>query len=430
MRRRSRSRTISSLQRARPRRRRARVVAGLGVVALTAASAGAVGAIAVGAGIVHPTRSVASRVPADAAATTLLVGADGTALAATGEVHRLPVPSAAISPYLRDATVAIEDRRFYEHGALDLLGIARALLRNAIAGRVAEGASTLTQQLVTVRYLEKSTRSVSRKLDEAALASEAERGLTKDDILTGYLNAVYYGAGAYGAEAAALTYFGRRAADLSLAEAALLAGLPQAPSTLDPFLAPAKARARRDAVLDAMLAARRPDGQPMITETEWAAARGAGLGVLAQSGFPAEGESPASRAAVAEAVAGGVAPATLAAGGLRIETTVDVALAARADAALRAELPSVADPDGVLVAIRPATGEIVALSSSRDPQPAAPDIAVLARPIGGLVKPIVAAAGAVAGRALPARARRAARPRSRGRTRPTGRSRRPWACPR
>ncbi len=154
---------------------------------------------------------------------------------------------------MRKATVAIEDRRFYEHGGVDYEGIARALWKDVAAGKVVEGGSTITQQLVRNLYISK----------ERTLEAEAERGLprdqaldkarSKDWILAQYMNQVYYGNHAYGIEAAAQTYFSKHARDLNLAESALLAGLPQAPSVYDPFKNPraALARAERRAAGDA-----------------------------------------------------------------------------------------------------------------------------------------------------------------------------------
>ena len=128
------------------------------------------------------------------------------------------------------ATVAIEDRRFYQHGGVDVEGIARALWKNVSAGQVVEGGSTITQQLVRNLYIGRE-QTVERKLKEACLAIKLDKAWTKNRILATYMNQVYYGNLAYGIEAAAQTYFSKHASELTLPEAALLAGLPQAPST-------------------------------------------------------------------------------------------------------------------------------------------------------------------------------------------------------
>ena len=150
------------------------------------------------------------------------------------------------------ATVAIEDRRFYEHGGVDPIGIARALVADVRAGRIVQGGSTITQELVRNLYLSRA-QTLQRKLTEACLAIKLGRHWSKQRILTAYLNQVYYGNHAYGIEAAAETYFSETARELTLDQAALLAGLPQAPSIYDPFVRPEDALARRDQVLHAML---------------------------------------------------------------------------------------------------------------------------------------------------------------------------------
>ncbi len=131
------------------------------------------------------------------------------------------------------ATVAIEDRRFYHHGGIDVEGIARALWKNVNAGEVVEGGSTITQQLVRNLYIGRE-RTVQRKLKEACLAIKLNDAWSKDRILATYMNQVYYGNLAYGIEAAAQTYFSKHAAELNLPEAALLAGLPQLPTHVRP----------------------------------------------------------------------------------------------------------------------------------------------------------------------------------------------------
>ncbi len=168
--------------------------------------------------------------------------------------NRISVRWKDIAPTMRSATVAIEDRRYWEHGALDWHGIARAAINNLQAGGIRQGGSTISQQLAKNLYLQRqaSSRSLSRKLDEAWIAVQLQDKYTKAEILTAYLNTVFYGESAYGVEAAAHTYFDRTAKQLTLAQSALLAGLPQAPSAYNPFIHPAAAQKRRGEVLSAM----------------------------------------------------------------------------------------------------------------------------------------------------------------------------------
>ena len=154
----------------------------------------------------------------------------------------------AMTPWLPKATVAVEDKRFYQHGGVDYVGIARALWTDLTAGKVVEGGSTITQQLVRNMYTGRE-QTFDRKIKEACLAIKLATSGRRPKILDEYLNTVYYGNHAYGVEAAAQTYFSKHARDLTLLEAALLAGLPQAPSIYDPLHNPQAALDRRDEVL-------------------------------------------------------------------------------------------------------------------------------------------------------------------------------------
>jgi penicillin-binding protein 1A len=171
------------------------------------------------------------------------------------ELHverRIFVPLAHIPQALRDAVIATEDKRFYYHWGVDPIGIARATVQNYRRGRVVEGGSTITQQLTKVLFLTPD-KSLERKVKEAVLALELERRYTKDRILEMYLNQVYFGHGAYGVEAAARTYFGKSVSELTVREAALIAGLPRAPSTYSPFEHGEAAKRRREVVLRRMV---------------------------------------------------------------------------------------------------------------------------------------------------------------------------------
>lgn len=186
------------------------------------------------------------------ASALVMRAADGQAFATRGVIKGAKLSPKEVPPVLAKAIVAIEDRRFYEHHGIDLRGLARAALRNAAAGGTREGGSTLTQQLVRMSYLSQD-RTLKRKVQEAVLALWLESQLPKDEILTRYLNAAYFGAGVYGADAAAQRYFGKPAKDLTLSEAAMLAGLVRAPSQLAPHRNLDGARGRAAQVLDAMV---------------------------------------------------------------------------------------------------------------------------------------------------------------------------------
>lgn len=154
---------------------------------------------------------------------------------------------------LRQAVIAIEDRRFYDHGAVDMRSVVRAAANNFRSGAVVEGGSTITQQFIKITYLEPE-RSFRRKFHEAILAYQLERQFTKDEILTRYLNAVYLGAGATGMPAEAHVYFNTDLANLSLAQAAALAAMIRAPSAVNPFSDLDALRKRAALVLDRMVA--------------------------------------------------------------------------------------------------------------------------------------------------------------------------------
>jgi len=186
--------------------------------------------------------------------TVILLAADGSELATIGDVYGTPVRLADLPPALVHAVVATEDRRFYDHFGLDVVGLVRAVLANLRAGRIVQGGSTITQQVAKNLFLTPE-RTVKRKVQELLLALWLEQRFTKDQILAIYLNRVYLGNGAYGVDAAARKYFGRPARALATYEAAMLAGLLKAPSRYNPVSDPARAHARTRQVLKNMIAA-------------------------------------------------------------------------------------------------------------------------------------------------------------------------------
>ncbi len=184
-------------------------------------------------------------------AVTTVYDRHGTPVAYWYRERRFPVPLEKMPPYLIQAFVAAEDARFYEHKGIDFVSILRALIADIRAGRVVQGGSTITQQVARSLLLSRE-RTLSRKIREAILAWQIDRALSKDEILNIYLNHIYLGAGAYGVEAAALTYFGKHVWELTLPEAALIAGLTPAPSRYNPLRNPRAALNRRRYVLKRM----------------------------------------------------------------------------------------------------------------------------------------------------------------------------------
>ncbi|MEW5736217.1 MAG: penicillin-binding protein 1A [Thermodesulfobacteriota bacterium] len=183
---------------------------------------------------------------------TTVYAADGTVIAEFFKERRFVIDLDKMPKALVQAFIAAEDARFYEHQGLDFWGIVRAAVKNIEAGSITQGGSTITQQ-VTKAFLLTPERKFSRKIREAILAYRIDKAFTKDEILFLYLNQIYLGQGAYGVEAAAQTYFSKSASNLSLAECALLAGLPQAPSRYSPVNHPEKARERQVYVLNRMV---------------------------------------------------------------------------------------------------------------------------------------------------------------------------------
>lgn len=177
---------------------------------------------------------------------------DGQVIAEFYVERRTFIPHYEIPPHVKKAIIAIEDVRFYNHPGVDLIGIARALSHDIRAGSIKQGGSTITQQLAKMLFL-KPEKSIKRKIREAALSIQIEKRYTKDEILGLYLNQAYFGSRSYGIEAASQTYFGKTVKDLTVAEAALLASLPKAPSQYSPFRNFEKAKERRAITLQQML---------------------------------------------------------------------------------------------------------------------------------------------------------------------------------
>ncbi len=298
------------------------------------------------------------------AQTTKIYSADGKLLANLFLENRQVVPLADISPYLQHAVVSVEDERFYKHNGFDAIGIVRAAVANLAAGGVAEGASTITQQIVrnTVLSDERLEISYKRKVREAYLAYELEKRMSKDEILSMYLNTVYYGEGAYGAESAALTYFSKHAKDLSIAEAAMLAGLPQQPSRLSPYDNLEGAIGRRQWVLQKM------HENGYITTEEYDTARAEEVKLKRAPNMNETGvySAPYFVAHVKKVLQDEYGTALVFKGGLRVYTTLDTKMQTIAEDSVRSVLNQKNDPDAALVAIDPTNGYIKALVGGKD----------------------------------------------------------------
>jgi penicillin-binding protein 1A len=337
--------------RQRPRRRsRALVVLAIVLPLVVLAVTAAGGAVYFGSSC-----DLSSLQPVRQADSSLVYGANGSLIAVLPAIeNRTAVVPNAISPWMPKATVAIEDRRFYHHGGIDPVGILRALVADVTAGRIVQGGSTITQELVRNLYLSRD-RTVQRKVVEACLAIKLARMWPKARILTAYLNDVYYGNHAYGIEAAAETYFSVPASRLTLEQAALLAGLPQAPSYYDPLHNPAAALGRRDAVLRAL----RRSGD--LTEARYVAAvHDRGLHLRPSPAYASR--EPYFAGYVENLLQQAYGAATVRAGGLKIYTTIRPRLQRAAVDALSAELYGRHDPAAALVSIDPATGAIRAMA--------------------------------------------------------------------
>ena len=294
--------------------------------------------------------------PAEIGQNTFVYAADGSLLGVIpAERNREIVPLDRISPWLARATIAIEDRRFYDHGGIDAEGIARALWRDVEAGRVVEGGSTVTQQLVRTLYIS-NERTVERKVTEACLAVKLDGAWSKQRILASYLNSVFYGNLAYGAEAAARTYFSKPARWLTLPQASLLAGLTQAPTTYDPFVDPARSLARRDQVLRAML------GEGMITRRQYAWARRQPAGLRPGRLYERVRE-PYFFGYVRDQLVKAYGAETVRSGGLKVYTTIEPHWQQLAQRAIRGTLTSPGDPAAAIVSINPANGAIRAMTA-------------------------------------------------------------------
>jgi penicillin-binding protein 1A len=371
-----------------PRKRRIRklrllvLVAVLGLLALASFTFGLVTAIASAIPALDPAHQ--ARLEVDG----FIYANDGhTVLARSqGSQSRVIVPSRAIAPIAKHAIIAIEDKRFLEHRGVDLRGIARALWADVRHKRIVEGGSTITQQFVKNAYTN-NERSIGRKLKEAALAWQLEQRWSKDRILTAYLNTIYFGNGAYGIQRAATTYFRHSAAKLTLAEAALLAGIPEDPSRFDPVTNPRAARQRRATVLKAMLE------QDDIGPARYRAALRVPLPKPADVHPPGlQGPAPYFTNYVKQQLIDHYGSGRVFGGGLRVTTTIDLGLQDLAREAISEVLPDPNGPSAALVAIDVHNGAVLAMYGGKSYRQSQFNLAVQGeRQAGSSFKPFVLA---------------------------------------
>ncbi len=305
-----------------------------------------------------------------------------------GEESRVLVPSEEIAPIMKQAIVAVEDKRFYEHNGVDVRGILRAAWEDIRSKAVVEGGSTITQQYVKNAY-SRNDQTIARKVREAALAWQLTQRWSKDRILTAYLNTIYFGNGAYGILQAARTYFrGKSAEELTLPEAALLAGIPSSPALYDPVQHPAAARQRRAYVLDQL------HEQGRITAAERRKANATPLPKPEDVGLPGtRGPAPYFVNYVTDQLVAQYRAERVFGGGLEVTTTIDLDLQEKAREAIEKVLRRPDGPAAALVAIDPRTGAVKAMFGGTNFRRSQFNLATQAeRQPGSSFKPIVLAA--------------------------------------
>jgi penicillin-binding protein 1A len=336
------------------RRRRLTIAAGMLIAVVVALGAGGFGA----AQSISKSCNLGKLRPASNGSNSFIYAADGSSLGSIpAEKNRQPVTLAEMSAWMPKATVAIEDRRFYHHGGIDLQGIFRAAVNDIKAGRTVEGGSTITQQLVRNLYIRHQERSFRRKIVEACLAFKLSSHHSKNWILDQYMNTVYYGNHAYGVEAAAQTYFSRSAKKLTLMQSALLAGLPQAPSIYDPFKDPKSAIERRNRVLLALYR-----NHEISYGNYQDGIRATNLHLKAGRIYTRIRE-PYFFGFVRDQLIKQYGAATVRSGGLKVYTTIDRRMQRAANRAIKNTLNYTSDPASAIVAIDPRNGAIKTMTA-------------------------------------------------------------------
>jgi membrane peptidoglycan carboxypeptidase len=358
------------------------VLAGLLAAGMALPFVGTAGMVARGAAKDFELLPTVLETPALPEQSTILA-ADGTEIAKVFAQNRVVVPLEQVAPVMREAIVAIEDERFYEHKGVDLQGTVRAALTNRASGEIQQGGSTITQQYVKNLLITAATNddeveaareaTVARKLREMRYAIGLEKRYSKDEILQGYLNVAYFGAGAYGIEAASRRYFSKSAAELGLPEAATLAGVLQQPVGFDPTRNPEASQGRRDVVLNAMRT------QGYITDAEYQAAVAVPIASYIKVSETPNGCATALAPYFCDYVLNILKndptfgateterAALLRRGGLTITTTLDIKAQQAAQNAADSTIPRT-DPSGratAIVSVEPGSGAIKAMAQNR-----------------------------------------------------------------
>ena len=272
-----------------------------------------------------------------------------------------PVTLSNINPLLQKATVAVEDKHFYQHHGIDWGRVIKAGIVDTLARRPEQGASTITEQLAKIAVLQSPKKSILIKLREAMVATSLESRYNKSQILEMYLNTIFYGHHATGIEAASQVFFGKHASELTLGEASLLAGLPNAPSYYDPLLHRDRAKARQAVVLDAMV------NQQMISQAQADEAKAAPLSFVFKENR--SGQAPHFVDFVFEQLENLYGPSVVNKGGFVVTTTLDLTLQKAAEHAVavgQQRLGSLGADNGDFIAIDPKSGEILAMVGSAD----------------------------------------------------------------
>jgi penicillin-binding protein 1A len=335
--------------------------------------------------------SLASMLAEPQAQTSILLDSSGQYIGQVhGAVDRVDVSSSRIPVVLKQATVAIEDKRFYSHHGVDPIAVARAALTDLRAGHLVQGASTIEMQYIKNAYLGGQGDSLARKIREAVLAWQLDNRWSKDQVLTTYLNTVYYGSGAYGVEAAAQTFFHKHVWRLDLPECALLAALPRLPNGYSPVTDPEDALARRDLVLQQMRQ------QGYITAPQAAAAAAAKLDVYDHPQQPWRGPAAYFVQYVTQKLVQRYGTQATFEGGLRVTTSLDLRMQKDAVTALSSTLPK--GPAGALVSVDPATGYVRAMVATTDFKTSQFNLAWQAqRQLGSAMKPFALTAAVLQG---------------------------------
>ena len=289
--------------------------------------------------------------------TITLLSTRGQVIQKLGPATREKVRPGAMPQTVAEAFIAAEDRRFYQHDGVDGWGIARAIVTNVRQGSVREGASTITQQLARTVFLSQD-RTITRKLKEAALAMKLERQLSKQQILEQYLNYVYLGSGAYGVADAAWIYFSKTPEQLTVPEAAMIAGLPPAPSFYSPLVNPDLAEERRSIVLDRMAQA------GFISASEAERGRNSPLGLKPATPKYFNSSAPYFTTWIAQELPKFLTPEQLEVGGVKVRTSLNLDWQKKAQQVIRANAPF--DTEGAMVSIDPGNGLVRVMVGGKD----------------------------------------------------------------